>query len=175
MLPQRGNAKFADLTRWQPVSDHSPTMKPAHNLSFLQFLALAFTAIALAGCDKPKQAPQAESVSSTPTPASSTNPAFYQIKGKWQRTDGDYLLEIRNVRPGGSLEATYANPQPIRVSKAEASIDGTRTKVFVELRDVNYPGCTYALTHDAAADRLVGVYFQAAQQQEFEVTFERVK
>jgi hypothetical protein len=45
--------------------------------------------------------------------------------------------------------------------------------VFVELRDVNYPGSTYALTYDAERDQLKGIYYQAAMQQQFEVFFVR--
>ena len=47
--------------------------------------------------------------------------------------------------------------------------------VFIELRDANYPGCTYALSYNPANDQLVGIYFQAAMQQEFEVIFERLR
>jgi hypothetical protein len=130
-----------------------------------------------AGCRKPQQPaePTGGSADGPPVPAASTNPAFAKLTGKWQRSDGGYLLEIRNVRPGGSLDATYANPQPINVAKAEASQDGERTKVFIELRDANYPGCTYTLTYNPTADQLAGTYFQAALQQRFDVTFDRVK
>lgn len=140
------------------------------------FASLLATSIVVS-CGKREPAPPAASGSpaSPPAPATSANPAFEKLKGKWQRADGGYVLEIRNVRPGGSMEATYANPQPIRVSKAEASQDGTRTKVFIELRDANYPGCTYALSYNPANDQLVGIYFQAAMQQEFEVIFERLR
>ena len=48
-------------------------------------------------------------------------------------------------------------------------------KFFIELRDVNYPGSTYTLTYDLASDQLKGIYFQAAEQQRFEVAFVRVK
>lgn len=132
-------------------------------------------ALPLAGCDKQGQPspPAGESVAGAPAPAITVHPAFEKLKGRWQRTDGGYLLEIRSVRPGGMMEATYANPQPIRVSKAEASQDGERTKVFIELRDVNYPGCTYALTYNATTDQLAGVYYQASLKQQFEVVFTR--
>ena len=131
----------------------------------------------LAGCDRrdPTSTQAGADADSKPASVSSAKPTFERLKGKWQRTDGGYLLEIRNVQPGGKMDATYSNPQPINVSKAEASLDGARTKVFIELRDTNYPGCTYALTHNATEDRLVGVYFQASMQQQFEVVFERVK
>ena len=59
------------------------------------------------------------------------------------------------------------------MAKAEASQAGAATKVFVELRDVNYPGCTYNLTYEAQSDQLAGVYYQAALQQQYEVSFER--
>jgi hypothetical protein len=45
----------------------------------------------------------------------------------------------------------------------------------VELRDANYPGCTYNLKYDPQTDQLFGQYFQAALQETFDVTFARVK
>ena len=63
----------------------------------------------------------------------------------------------------------------INVSKAEASQDNGAIKVFIELRDANYPGSTYNLTYDPGTDQLQGIYFQAALQQQFEVFFVRVK
>ena len=48
-------------------------------------------------------------------------------------------------------------------------------KVFVELRDVNYPGSTYTLAYDPAADQLRGVYFQALERQSFDVSFVRAR
>ena len=47
-------------------------------------------------------------------------------------------------------------------------------KVFLELRDVHYPGSTYTLTYDPARDQLQGVYYQAALQQRFDVVFVRM-
>ena len=45
--------------------------------------------------------------------------------------------------------------------------------MFVELRDVNYPGSTYTLQYDAASDRLMGTYFQAVAKQTFRIEFAR--
>ena len=109
-----------------------------------------------------------------PAPATTPSPGFEKLKGKWQRPDGGYVLEIRGVEPGGKMDAAYFNPRPINVAKANASQEGTVTKVFVELRDVNYPGSTYTLTYDAPSDQLKGVYYQAALQQRFEVDFARM-
>jgi hypothetical protein len=43
------------------------------------------------------------------------------------------------------------------VAKAEAYQDSSATKVFLELRDVNYPGSTYTLTYNPASDQLQGI------------------
>lgn len=102
-------------------------------------------------------------------------PDFHRLVGKWLRPDGGYVIDITSAEDGGKLSAAYFNPQPIHVSKAEASQAGTATKVFIELRDVNYPGSTYTLTYVPEKDLLVGIYYQALQQQSFEVYFERMK
>jgi len=98
---------------------------------------------------------------------------FEILKGRWLRADGGYILEVRSASPEGKLDAFYFNPKSIHVAKAEASMQGAALKVFVELRDVNYPGSTYSLTYDASSDRLMGNYFQAALRQTFDVVFER--
>jgi uncharacterized protein (DUF2147 family) len=100
---------------------------------------------------------------------------FQQLKGRWQRTDGGYIVEIRNVEPGGTMKAAYFNPRPIHVAIADASQSGGTVRVFIELRDVNYPGSTYHLAHDPATDRLTGTYFQAAARRSFDVSFVRLK
>jgi hypothetical protein len=111
-----------------------------------------------------------------PTASSATlNPAFEKLKGRWLRPDGGYVVDIRGVEPSGKMDAAYFNPGPIHVAKAEASQEGGVTKLFVELRDVNYPGSTYTLAYEAASDRLTGIYYQAALQQRFEVVFVRMK
>lgn len=97
------------------------------------------------------------------------------LKGRWQRGDGDYLIEIRDVDAGGKMDAGYFNPSPIKVSQARAYAEGGAQKIFVELRDVNYPGCTYKLTYDAKKDQLLGQYYQASMQETYEVAFARVK
>jgi hypothetical protein len=85
------------------------------------------------------------------------------------------VLEIREVDAVGKIDAAYFNPRPINVYKAEATQDGSSTQVFVELRDTGYPGSTYRLTYVPGVDRLIGVYYQAAMQQNFPVEFERIK
>ena len=127
--------------------------------------------------DTPPLVAPAAAVKATnpPAPAATPNPGFEKLKGRWLRPDGGYVIEIRSVERSGQMAAAYFNPQPINVSKAEASQAGTTTRVFIELRDVNYPGCTYNLTYDTASDQLEGIYYQAALQQRFEVIFVRMK
>jgi hypothetical protein len=104
-----------------------------------------------------------------------TGVGFALLKGRWRRPDGGYVLDIRNVDSIGKMDAAYFNPNPIKVSKAEATREGAITKVFIELRDTGYPGCTFILTYDPQTDQLRGVYFQAAIQQNFDVIFFRIK
>ena len=98
---------------------------------------------------------------------------FQILEGKWVRPDGGYVLEVKNIKKDGSLQAAYFNPRPIRVFRAEVSKKDGAITLFVELRDVNYPGSTYRLRYDAAADRLTGTYFQAVEKQTFNVQFLR--
>ena len=113
--------------------------------------------------------------SNPPAAGASARNEFEIFKGRWQRGDGDYLIEIREVDAGGKMDAGYFNPSPIKVSQARAYAEGSAQKIFVELRDVNYPGCTYKLTYDAKKDQLLGQYYQASMQETYEVAFARVK
>lgn len=100
---------------------------------------------------------------------------FDKLSGRWLRPDGGYVLEIRSVDARGKIDATYLNPKPISIARAEATRDGSTLTVFVELRAPNYPGSTYTLTYDPQQDQLRGIYFQALQQQSFDVYFVRMK
>ena len=100
---------------------------------------------------------------------------FRSLVGRWQRTDGGYVIDIRQVAPDGSMTAGYFNPRPINVSRANASLFKGYVKVEVELRDTGYPGSTYTLLYDPNRDALVGLYYQAVQQQNFDVVFVRLQ
>jgi len=118
-----------------------------------------------------------EPVISTNAPAviAQAKPDFQKLKGRWLRPDGGYVIEIKSADENGKLEASYFNPKSIHVAKAEAKQEGGVTKVFIELQDVNYPGSTYTLVYVPDRDLLAGVYYQALQQQSFDVYFERMK
>ena len=112
-----------------------------------------------------------------PPSANKTAPAGEdpaKLVGRWQRPDGGYILQLSNPGPDGRLEGAYFNPRPIHVSRAAWKHHQGVLGVMIELRAPNYPGSTYMLAYDAARDRLVGIYFQAAIRQQFEVVFERI-
>lgn len=98
-----------------------------------------------------------------------------RLAGRWLRPDGGYILELTEVTKDGTLKAVYLNPRPINVAKAVFSQKDGRLTIFVELRDVNYPGSQYSLQYDPKTDRLIGTYFQAVLSQTFNVEFVRLK
>ena len=53
------------------------------------------------------------------------------VTGRWQRTDGGYVIEISAAHNNGTLEAVYLNPNPINVSIAEWSIVDERLNIYV--------------------------------------------
>jgi hypothetical protein len=108
------------------------------------------------------------SIAASPVPQ-----AYAVLVGEWVRPDGGYVLAVSRVAPDGKVTASYFNPRPIRVARAEARLEGALVGLFVELRDVNYPGSTYTLAYDAATDQLKGVYYQAGQGAQYEVAFSR--
>jgi hypothetical protein len=155
-------------------------MKTVRTRSLSALLSVALAAGVLIGCGKkeadvPPALALAPASPATNQPAPPASPAFAKLEGKWLRPDGGYILEIRSAAPDGKMDAAYFNPKSINVAKAQASQNGESIKVFVELRDVNYPGSTYTLAYDPKADQLKGDYFQAALQQNFDVFFTRVQ
>jgi len=102
-------------------------------------------------------------------------PDLQKIQGKWLRTDGGYVIEIRSIDEDGTMDAGYYNPKPINVSVAKVTLENDVTKVFIELRDVNYPGSTYTLEYNPDSDAMQGLYYQAVQKQSFTVTFVRME
>ena len=155
-----------------------------HEDSMKQKLVITALATGLAvgfvACDKPSPTPPSlpgpsSGATNRPATLAVPHPEFQRLIGKWQRPDGGYVLEIRSADGAGKLDASYANPSPIKVSRALAYREGGATKVFIELTDVNYPGCIYQLALDEPHDQLFGTYFQAALQQTFDVAFARLK
>ena len=96
-----------------------------------------------------------------------------KLAGKWLRPDGGYILELSDIAGNGSLRAAYFNPNPINVGESKWRWEGTKLQVFVKFDDVNYPGSYYYLNYTPELDRLVGAYYQAVQDQTYNVEFVR--
>jgi hypothetical protein len=97
-----------------------------------------------------------------------------RLEGKWVRPDGGYQLVIEDIKADGSLKASYFNPSPIHVHEAtwKAGKDGVH--LFVEMRDVNYPGSKYSLVYIKEKNILEGEYFQAVARETYPVQFLKI-
>ncbi len=93
--------------------------------------------------------------------------------GRWVRSDGGYVINVREVKPDGSVDAGYFNPKSINVSEANVSVWKGFDQLFIKLEDNGYPGSTYKLYYYAEKDQLAGFYYQAVDKETFEVLFRR--
>jgi hypothetical protein len=107
------------------------------------------------------------------TEAFGETPSVNFIIGEWVRSDGDYILDVQDIRPDNSVVARYLNPANINVSEALISEWNGLLKLFIKLKDKGYPGSTYTLYYYEQKDALVGFYYQAAIGKTFEVVFLR--
>ena len=121
--------------------------------------------VVLAGCNSP--APKAKDASAVDSAADIRS----KLVGEWTRTDGGYKLKILSASPDGTLDAGYFNPNPIHVARAEWINKNNNIFIFVELRDVNYPGSAYTLQFFPSENILAGNYYQAVEGTNFDVQF----
>jgi hypothetical protein len=121
-----------------------------------------------------KTSPPGESRTENVAPSAEID-KFNDLIGRWRRVDGGYMIDIRRIDANGQMSAAYYNPKSIHVSRAAASLNDGAVSVFIELKDVGYPGSAYTLMYYPEQDILSGVYFQAVVKQRFEVIFTRVK
>ncbi|MFN8257068.1 MAG: hypothetical protein U0W24_15340 [Bacteroidales bacterium] len=98
-----------------------------------------------------------------------------QLVGNWVRTDSPYQIKITEALDDGNLNAGYYNPKSIHIGKAMWNNADGNLKVYVELRDENYPGSNYKLNYYPEQDALAGEYFQAVEGNTYNVVFTRVK
>ena len=156
----------------------APLSTPNNGILFAMWgivsIAVAVILVAVIWMVQGKRSTASPAPAVTATAAEPVLVEFEKLKGKWLRPDGGYVLELKRLLDQNALEAAYFNPNPIHVGKARLSKERGFVKVFVELQDVNYPGSTYTLIYDAEHDQLRGVYYQATQQQEYDIAFERM-
>lgn len=135
----------------------------------MQLIAMLLVLLSVAMADHKWTAAAADS------PQSERKTDNQRLLGRWIRPDGGYVLELKQIGKDGSLKAAYFNPRPINVSRAELLRKKGKMGIFIELRDINYPGSNYKLRYDPASDRLTGTYFQAIERQLYEVEFVRAE
>jgi hypothetical protein len=125
--------------------------------------------------NRPSAGPGIAAAPAAPQSPSPIPPEVRQrLVGRWLRPDGGYVLAIENIAEDGKAMATYSNPRPINVAKAQASHEGGRTSLYVELRDTGYPGSYYTLNCEPGKDQLVGVYHHLGLNQTLDVNFVRI-
>jgi len=106
-------------------------------------------------------------------PSSSAKSGYGIIGGKWQRTDGGYIIKISDIQADGRAKVEYFNPRPIHVSRSTISTKKELIKLLIRFQDKGYEGSTYILFYYAEKDALVGFYYQAAMDKTYEVIFLR--
>ena len=185
MASRRAKDQVSDRAQRERPTPRPPVRPPWLLLLLAVVAIVAAVLVLMKSPEEPR--PQASPVAEGPprSPATSTTatapadvstPAPQALLGRWQRTDGDYALEIRRVHADGRAEAAYSNPGPINVSRAEVRRSGNGLTLLVELRDVNYPGATYRLEYQPGSQEvLVGSYHQPALGQTYGVGFLRAR
>jgi hypothetical protein len=160
-------------------------VKPYHACSEvrrpLRMLAFAFAAICAVAVSCGKKDESA--LGSAAPESTGTNGAlpggmrreFASLPGKWKRRELGYILEIKGVDPGGTIEAAYFISRPVQIARASAIYKDGAARVFIELRDEKLHDCTYSLVYNPERDQLLGLYYQAALKMNLKVTFDRMK
>jgi len=98
-----------------------------------------------------------------------------KLEGKWERTDGGYVIELKNPTPDGKINAGYYNPKPIHVGRSGWQYTAGKIIVTVELQDANYPGSLYTLQFFHRDNVMAGTYFQAVEKVNYDVEFRRIQ
>ena len=151
---------------------------------WLLLLCFAITIMVVA-CDQQKEKKESDgSTSTTSTTGTVSEPVKPQAQktfdrsilvGDWIRTDAEYRVTISELLDDGTLKAGYFNPNPINVGKAGWVFADGAMKIYIELRDENYPGSNYNLVYYPDKDLLAGKYFQAVEGVTYDVGFLRKK
>jgi len=145
---------------------------------FLLLLPAVLTLLLLSCNQKPGRGENVESNNTVSQPEAQPQqkmPDKKLLVGEWARTDAPYQLKISELSDGGIIKVGYFNPKSINVSKSQWDSVGGVFRIYVELRDQNYPGSNYNLTYLPERDLLTGKYYQAVEGTTYEVGFFRTK
>ena len=163
--------------RWRPLFFYImkvKNVKPHHSI-----LLAAVTAIVILSCNETQQEDEtAEPVTAsreTVSPPQKIIPDKTVLVGEWTRTDAPYQIKITELLNDGTMKAGYFNPKSINVANATWVLANDVLKIFIELRDENYPGSNYNLIYYPEKNILAGKYFQAVEGITYDVGFTRAK
>ncbi len=157
----------------RPVGQNQPPASRPNRVRWVVVAVVGIVAVVALVLLRPSPGPSPDSPAAVVSAPSMQQVSPDRLAGRWLRSDGGYVLEIRRAEPDGRLDAAYLNPRSIHVARSEWRREGDSLTVLIELRDVNYPGSTYRLAFTPGSDRLDGSYFQAVEHQTFDVMFVR--
>ena len=89
--------------------------------------------------------PVASAQSATADGPVRADPVFGALVGRWMRPDGGYVITIKAVDAGGTLDAGYANPNQLPFHLSAALRDVLRADVFWHIE-------RHGAEHDGRAD-----------------------
>ena len=145
----------------------------------IPLLLFAVIAIFVFSCneteEKNKKTDVEDTSSKTVSPQQETIADKNILVGEWTRTDAAYQIKITELLNDGTMKADYFNPKSINVASALWTFTDGVLKIYIELRDENYPGSNYTLTYLPDKDQLVGKYFQAVESATYNIAFTRKK
>jgi len=148
------------------------------NTQFLLML-FVFIAVFIFSCkdaqDEKQETESQNTSSETVSLQQKTTPDKNKLIGEWTRTDASYQIKITELLDDGTMKAGYFNPTSINVGNAMWAFADGVLKIYIELRDENYPGSNYNLIYFPERDLLAGKYFQAVERVTYDVGFTRVK
>jgi len=145
----------------------------------LYYLLLVSIAILIFSCRETKKENKTAETITTSSEATSSQqksiPDKNIVVGEWTRTDASYEIKITELLNDGTMKAGYFNPKSINVGTAMWAFADGGLKIYIELRDENYPGSNYNLIYYPDRDLLAGKYFQAVERVTYDVGFTRKK
>lgn len=145
----------------------------------IPLLLLAVLAIFVFGCNETQEKNKTTDTKDTSgkivSPQQGTISDKNILVGEWTRTDAAYQIKITELLNDGTMKAGYFNPKSINVASALWAFTDGVLKIYIELRDENYPGSNYNLIYYPERDLLAGKYYQAVERITYEVGFARAK
>jgi len=157
---------------------HLRKTKTMKQISYFTLLLLVAITAFIFSCNQHEKNEITESNTATSEPAQQEPKKIIDrslLVGNWERTDAPYQIKISGLSDDGKMKAGYFNPKSINVANALWVFADGVFKIYVELRDENYPGSNYNLIYIPESDLLAGKYFQAVEGVTYDVGFLRKK